>query len=441
MILRLSQPIRLQQIVWRCFSTSRLCLRKSQPAKAAAQRNRLRQIYADYRPLTLAERQPRVTSSGDVQVDLNAFLSTVNRRLENLLYAANVRQETSSGNLTDAEFEKIVLQFRDAVMSNLTDRMEDGNYGHAPPKIPIPDELYRSYMIDGIRELDPLILKYFKSYVLVHGHPLLKGVDFHKAVAAADMRHPGEWFPGARSLRRKLIMHVGPTNSGKTYQALKRLETAKAGWYGGPLRLLAHEVFNRMNSKGINCNLRTGEEIRIVDINAPLTASTIEMFSETIDYDVAVIDEIQMVSNSDRGFAWTTALLGLKAKEIHLCGEEAAVPLITKIAEELGEEIEINKYERLSPLITEAEAIGGYQNVKSGDCVVAFSRKSIFSIKEQIELLTGLKCAMVYGALPPESRVMQADLFNDPNSEYDVIVASDAVGMGLNLYLFCFNIY
>lgn len=336
MILRLAQPIRLQQLVWRCFSTSRLCLRKSQSAKAAAQRNRLRQIYADYNPVTLAERQPRVTSSGNVQVDLDAFLATVNRRLENLLYSTSVRQETTATELTDEEFENVVVQFRDAVMSNLTERMEDGNYGYAPPKIPIPDELYRAYMIDGIRELDPLISKYFKGYVLSHGHPSLKKVDFHKAVAAADMRHPGEWFPSARNIRRKIIMHVGPTNSGKTYRALRRLETAKAGWYGGPLRLLAHEVFHRMNSKGIKCNLRTGEEIRIVDINAPLTASTIEMFSDTSNYDVAVIDEIQMISNNERGFAWTTALLGLKAKEIHLCGEEASVPLVTTIAKELG---------------------------------------------------------------------------------------------------------
>jgi ATP-dependent RNA helicase SUPV3L1/SUV3 len=118
-----------------------------------------------------------------------------------------------------------------------------------------------------------------------------------------------------------------------------------------------------------------------------------------------------------------------------LCGEEAAVPLITSIAKELGEEIEVNRYERLSPLTTESEAIKSYNRVKPGDCVVAFSRKSIFLIKENIERDTGMRCALVYGGLPPESRTMQADLFNDPNNEYDVIVASDAVGMGLNLYL------
>jgi len=180
---------------------------------------------------------------------LNAFLATVNRRLENLLYAANVRTETGCNHLPESEFEHVVFKYRDAVIANLTERMEDGNYSHAPPKIPAPDELYRSYMIEGVREIDAVILNYFKTYFVAHGHPSIRNVDLQKATAAADMRHPGEWFPAARNIRRKIIMHVGPTNSGKTYQALKRLETAKTGWYGGPLRLLAHEVFNRMNKK------------------------------------------------------------------------------------------------------------------------------------------------------------------------------------------------
>jgi ATP-dependent RNA helicase SUPV3L1/SUV3 len=190
-----------------------------------------------------------------------------------------------------------------------------------------------------------------------------------------------------------------------------------------------------MNNKGIKCNLRTGEEVRVVDINATITSSTIEMFSESALYDVAVIDEIQMLADPQRGYAWTAALLGLKAKEIHLCGEEAAVPLITKIAQELGEEIEVNTYQRLSPLTADSRPLLTYKNIKPGDCVVSFSRRTIFDIKQRIEKETGLKCALVYGALPPETRSMQAELFNNPDSGYDVIVASDAIGMGLNLYI------
>lgn len=370
-----------------------------------------------------------------MNTDLNVFLTTVNLRLEFLLYSINARSQVRAEALTEAEYEAVVMRFKDAVMSNLTERMKDGNFGESPPKIPKPIDLYDAYVKEHVTGLDPLILKYFKQYFIGHGHPSIKEIDVLNAIAAADMRNPGEWYPGARSLRRKIIMHVGPTNSGKTYQALKRLEIAKRGWYGGPLRLLAHEIFNRMNNKGISCNLRTGEEIRIVDNNAPLTASTIEMFSEGSDYDVGVIDEIQMIADPQRGYAWTAALLGLKAKEIHLCGEEAAVPLICRIVEELGEEIEINRYERLTPLTPESEPIWHYQNVQPGDCVVAFSRKAMFHIKEHIELSTGLKCALVYGSLPPETRAMQAELFNNPNSDYKIIVATDAIGMGLNLYV------
>jgi ATP-dependent RNA helicase SUPV3L1/SUV3 len=341
--------------------------------------------------------------------------------------------------LSDDAFEKVVLQFRDAVMSNLTDRMDDGKYSDAPSRIPSPEDLFNAHTSSGIKGLDALIIKYFKPYCIANGPPSLEKVDHAKALAVADMRNPGEWYPGARNMRRKIIMHVGPTNSGKTYQALKRLESAKSGWYGGPLRLLAHEIFNKMNNKGIKCNLRTGEEVRVVDINATITSSTIEMFSESALYDVAVIDEIQMLADPQRGYAWTAALLGLKAKEIHLCGEEAAVPLISKIAQELGEEIEVNTYQRLSPLTADSRPLLTYKNIKPGDCVVSFSRRTIFGIKQRIEKETGLKCALVYGALPPETRSMQAELFNNPDSGYDVIVASDAIGMGLNLYILLCN--
>jgi hypothetical protein len=427
--------VRRQQLIsWcRSISTTSQCLRRrtSPDERLEAKLNNLKSRESVIAP----EPRRQKLSDDDVQASLQQFLKVVNRRVENLLYTTVARTQTAGTTVTDIEFENLVLEFRDTIMANITDRMKDGNYKEAPPQIPTPEELFETYTHRGIRALDPLLLKYFKAYYFTHGHPSLKSVDRSKAIEAADLRNPGEWYPGARNMRRKIIMHVGPTNSGKTYQALRKLEAANTGWYGGPLRLLAHEVFNRMNAKGIKCNLRTGEEIRIVDPNAPLTSSTIEMFSETTTYDVAVIDEIQMLSDSQRGFAWTAALLGLKAKEIHLCGEEAAVPLVSEIAKQLGEEIEVNKYERLSPLKTAEKPLSTFRHIKAGDCVVAFSRSEIFNIKDQIENTCNVKCAVVYGGLPPESRSLQAALFNDPNSGYDVIVASDAIGMGLNLYI------
>ncbi|KAI8355858.1 P-loop containing nucleoside triphosphate hydrolase protein [Mortierella sp. GBAus27b] len=259
----------------------------------------------------------------------------------------------------------------------------------------------------------------------------------------ADLRYPAEWHPKARLMKRKIIMHVGPTNSGKTYSALQKLAAADRGAYLSPLRLLAHEIFENMNNRGVPCNLVTGEERRFGVHNkdgvpdpgaARVVSSTIEMANFDRLVDVAVIDEIQMLADTERGWAWTHALLGLPAREIHLCGEPTVVELVKKICGMVNEEVEVHQYDRLSKLELQGESIyGDFKRIQRGDCVVTFSRRNIFSVKRAIEAETGLRCAVAYGSLPPESRNSQAKLFNDPTSGYDVLVASDAIGMGLNL--------
>ncbi|KAG6819713.1 hypothetical protein H0H93_009329 [Arthromyces matolae] len=180
--------------------------------------------------------------------------------------------------------------------------------------------------------------------------------------------------------------------------------------------------------------MRTGEEQRIVDDNAPLLACTVEMLTLSKYYDVAVIDEIQMISDPDRGSAWTHAVLGVNAGEVHLCGEETAVPIIEKLLEYTGDELVVKRYQRLSPLEVQEQSLeGDLTKVRKGDCIVTFSRSNIFKYKREIEARTDLRCAIVYGRLPPEIRSEQAALFNDPDSGYDVLIGSDAIGMGLNL--------
>ena len=294
-----------------------------------------------------------------------------------------------------------------------------------------------------------------------------------------DFSHPAEWFPEARSIKRKIIMHVGPTNSGKTHQALQALAAAKTGFYAGPLRLLAYEIWERLNkgqvvpagatldldaaadddggtdlldgtnpakppvlTKGHNerfaraCNLITGEETRLVEEDA-LVSCTVEMLGFSQLVDVAVVDEIQMIADPGRGSAWTAAVLGLCAKEIHLCGEETAVNVVKDLVKDTGDELIVNRYQRLTPLRVATESLNGdLKRIEKGDCVVTFSRTGIFSLKKEIERVTNLRCAVAYGRLPPEVRSEQAALFNDPNSGFDVIVGSDAIGMGLNLYVF-----
>lgn len=276
---------------------------------------------------------------------------------------------------------------------------------------------------------------------------------------AADLSKPHTQHAYTRSSpRRKIVMHVGPTNSGKTHHALRALASAKRGLYAGPLRLLAHEIWERLNMGKIVplevqdpkeslrvskdgdpkyarvCNMLTGEEQKIVDSDASLVSCTIEMVPFARCYDVAVVDEIQMITSSDRGGAWTNAVLGILADEVHLCGEETAVPLIENMLRDTGDELVVHRYKRLTPLEVTKTPLGqDFKALERGDCIVTFSQNQLWDLKQQIENSTGFRCAVVYGRLPPETRNDQALLFNDPNSGYDILIGSDAIGMGLNL--------
>jgi ATP-dependent RNA helicase SUPV3L1/SUV3 len=276
-------------------------------------------------------------------------------------------------------------------------------------------------------------LRYSFTSFIVRQHLSRDAIACHEKIT--DFRYPHEWFPATRSMQRTIHLHVGPTNSGKTYHALKALEEAKTGVYAGPLRLLAHEVYTRFKAKGKRCALVTGEEQRIPEGDEGYFAScTVEMTPLNQRVDVAVIDEIQMIGDEYRGWAWTQALLGVQAKELHLCGEERTVPLIKEICAKIGDEVIVHRYKRLSGLQPMQESLKGrFENLRKGDAVVSFSRVNLHTLKAGIEKATGKKCAIVYGSLPPESRAQQAALFNDPDNDYDYLAASDAIGMGLNL--------
>lgn len=262
--------------------------------------------------------------------------------------------------------------------------------------------------------------------------------DLEYQTSLANLRFPSEWFPATRCWYRDIHLHVGPTNSGKTYHALKRLEEAETGLYAGPLRLLAHEVYMRLNARGKRCNLITGDDRRIPvghdTTDAEMSSCTVEMIPLNTVLDVAVIDEIQMIGSEDRGWAWTQAVLGVKARELHLCGEERVVPIIKELTALCGDRLHIHRYERLSPLKMAEESLdGNLRNLQKGDCIVAFSIVEIHGLRQIIEKTLKCKVAIIYGSLPPETRAQQAQLFNDPDSGYDILVASNAIGMGLNL--------
>lgn len=226
-------------------------------------------------------------------------------------------------------------------------------------------------------------------YFLRHAnkmYPHLECMDDLKKIS--DLREPANWYPSARALTRKIVFHSGPTNSGKTFHALERFMSAKSGVYCGPLKLLATEVYNKSNEKGTPCDLVTGEE-RKYSLGEGMPSShvscTVEMTSVSTPYEVAVIDEIQLLRDPGRGWAWTRALLGLIAEEVHVCGEPGALKLIQKLCETTNETVEVREYKRLTNLSVEDRALESLENVQSGDCIVCFSKNDIYSVSREIE--------------------------------------------------------
>lgn len=236
-------------------------------------------------------------------------------------------------------------------------------------------------------------------------------------------------YPMARSMRRHFILHIGPTNSGKTHDAVVACEAAPRGVYLAPLRLLAMEVAERMNGDGIPCNMITGEEEKRIP-GAEHTASTIEMLSESEWYDVAIIDECQMIADSERGWAWTQAMLGVAASTVHACMAPEAEGLIIQLIEECGDTWEIVRHHRATPLEMEDASFVFPDDVRPGDALVVFSRRSVLQAASILED-TGRKVSVIYGALPYEAR--QAETRKFATGETRIVVATDAIGMGMNL--------
>lgn len=236
-------------------------------------------------------------------------------------------------------------------------------------------------------------------------------------------------FPEVRQMPRHFILHIGPTNSGKTFRSLERLKLAANGVYLGPLRLLALEVFEQMQKYHVPCTMRTGQEC-IEEDGSRVMASTIEMadFDET--YDIAVIDEAQLVADPDRGHSWTKAILGLRAPEIHICMSPAAEAVICHLIDLCEDTYEVERYERKTKLLCENKAFVFPDDVRQGDALIAFSKKSVLDVAGRLEEV-GVNASVIYGSLPPEIRRRQMHLFHKKKTK--VVVATDAIGMGLNL--------
>ena len=230
------------------------------------------------------------------------------------------------------------------------------------------------------------------------------------------------------SLRTNIryVLHIGETNTGKTHQALQKMKEAQSGLYLAPLRLLALEVFDRLNAEGVPCSLKTGEEEKPM-AGAEHISSTVEMFHEKDYYEVIVIDEAQMLADKDRGFAWFRAIMKANAKEVHIIGSWNIKMMLLDLLDEA--DIELHEYSRDIPLEVESKEFS-LKQTKKGDALVCFSRRQVLETASRLQR-NGHSVSMIYGSMPPETRKRQIELFN--RGKTSVVVATDAIGMGLNL--------
>ncbi|MDD2269299.1 MAG: helicase-related protein [Eubacteriales bacterium] len=277
-----------------------------------------------------------------------------------------------------------------------------------------------------------IVAKNRKSYlssgvmsVLVTSHiPKLVSKEFSRVFP----QNPKDEYPRARAMKRKFFLHLGDTNTGKTYSAVEKLKKADRGIYLAPLRILALENYEKLNRDGVPCNLITGEEELLTD-SASHVCSTVEKLPYGESFDVAVIDEIQMISDPRRGSAWTRAVLGLRCAEVHLCGALSAKELVCAILDDCEEEYEVIEYKRDTPLKVLNKPFT-LSKLEKGDALVAFSKRRVLELSKFC-LERGMPNSVIYGDLPPEVRRMQFHAFLSGKNK--ILVTTDAVGMGVNL--------
>lgn len=240
--------------------------------------------------------------------------------------------------------------------------------------------------------------------------------------------NPKDEYPDARAMHRHFILHIGGTNTGKTYAGFQRMKKARNGVYLAPLRLLAMEAQETLLNAGVACALCTGEEEDWAEGDTHICA-TAEKLDLQLNYDVAVIDECQMIADPQRGYAWTRAILGICAPEIHLCAAPEAKNLLIKLIESCGDSYELVHHERKTPLVCMERTVD-YNQLQPGDALITFSKIGVLSVAEDLRQ-RGLRPAIIYGALPYATRRKQMEGFLTGQMRY--VVSTDAIGMGLNL--------
>ncbi len=228
--------------------------------------------------------------------------------------------------------------------------------------------------------------------------------------------------------KNKITAVLGPTNTGKTFLAIETMLSFDSGMIGFPLRLLAREVYDKIVQK-VDASvvaLITGEE-KIIPLNAKYFLCTVESMPTDKVLDFVGIDEIQMCSDHERGHIFTDRLLNLRGEKLTMfMGSNT----IKSIIQKLDDDIEYINKQRLSKL-----SFGGYKKIsriERKSAVIAFSTEEVYAIAELIRRQKG-GAAIVMGSLSPKTRNAQVNLYQ--SGDVDYLVATDAIGMGINMDL------
>ncbi len=219
---------------------------------------------------------------------------------------------------------------------------------------------------------------------------------------------------------------LGPTNTGKTYLAFEKLFSYSSGMFGFPLRLLARENYDKAVKKiGINnVALITGEE-KIVPKEAKYFFCTVESMPTDKLVECVIIDEVQLASDYERGHIFTDRILNLRGShETIFLGSQT----IQSILKNLFPKIKIQHLERFSSLFFQPKQ--SISKLKPRSAIIAFNINKVYEIAENLRTHKG-GAAVVLGSLSPRTRNAQVDIYE--NKKVDYLVATDAIGMGLNL--------
>jgi ATP-dependent RNA helicase SUPV3L1/SUV3 len=228
--------------------------------------------------------------------------------------------------------------------------------------------------------------------------------------------------------KNKITAVLGPTNTGKTFLAIETMLSFDSGMIGFPLRLLAREVYDKVIKKmnPSKVALITGEE-KIIPVNAKYYLCTVESMPVDKNLEFVGIDEIQMCADHERGHIFTDRLLNFRGEKLTmLMGSNT----IKNIIINLNEDTEFINKKRLSKL-----SYKGHKKISRIDgktAIIAFSAEEVYAIAELVRRQKG-GAAIVMGSLSPKTRNAQVELYQ--SGDVDFLVATDAIGMGINMNL------